>query len=342
MRDRLQIVASLLALIWWVPSTEGQGPPDEIPQLGWISVVQALAQDVPDGLYPEARRLVNEQSEKFRATFGSAAEHGLQEGRLPPEEFCTVKSIGAGYGLLGPDSRGEFGSGLLLAEVAVVATVTDVVPGIDRLAWVESLLELGDAVRLHNRSPIPEYVLVPTQRVVAEDRVFCGGYGAEFDPVVGSRVVVIGAWVQGVVPLGPGPGNSTMLATVQKDGELLRWSHGSSGPGNLVDLQARVDEAVDGNLFSLASHLVQRREGAKKRKKFALEWTRRARRGCRLVAVDERSGEQTEVCIDPKATPAAKTRFEKGWRQQCADGGTRPVAEVLAGGERTPTDICGR
>lgn len=244
--------------------------------------------------------------------------------------------------MLGPDSRGEFGSGLLLAEVAVVATVTDVIPGIDRLAWVESLLELGDAVRLHDRSPVPEYVLVPAQRVVAEDRVFCGGYGAEFDPVVGSRVVVIGAWVQGVVPLGPGPGNSTMLATVQEDGESLRWSHGSSGPGNLVDLQARVDEAVYGNLFSLTSHLVQLREGMKKRQRFAIEWLRRARRGCRLVAVDERSGEQTEICIDPKAPPAAKIRFEMGWRQQCADGGTRPLAEVVASGERTRIDICER
>lgn len=84
MVSRLPVAVSLLVLIWSVPSAEGQGPPDEIPQLHWISVVEALAQEVPEGLYPEARRLVNEQSEKFRATFGSAAEHGLQEGRLPP------------------------------------------------------------------------------------------------------------------------------------------------------------------------------------------------------------------------------------------------------------------
>lgn len=342
MRDRLPLVASLLALIWWVPPGAGQGPPDEIPELRWTSVVRALAEGVPDGLHPEARRLVNEQSEKFRATFGSAAEHGLQEGRLPPEKFCTVKSIGAGYGLLGPDSRGEFGSGLLLAEVAVVATVTGVIPGIDSLAWVESLLELGDPVPLHGRSPIPDYVLVPVQRVVAEDRVFCGGYGSEFDPVIGSRVVVIGAWVQGVVPLGPGPGNSTMLATVQKDGESLHWSHGSTGPGNLRDLQARVDEALHGELFSLTSDLVQLEEGAKERKRFAVEWSHRTRRGCRLVAVDSVTGEQTEICIDPKASAAAKARFEKAWRQQCADGGTDPFAEVLVGADRTPTDICER
>ncbi len=343
MRDRLPLVASLLALIWWAPPAEGQGPPEEIPELRWTSVARALDEDVQDGLHSYSRKLINEQSEKFRATFGSAAEHGLREGHLPAAKFCTVKGIGAGVGLLGPDTYGEFGSGLLLAEVAVVATVTDIVPGFGAAALVESLLELSDAVPLHDRSPIPGYVLLPVQRVVAEDRVFCGGYGGEYDPVVGARVVVIGPWVQGVVPVGPGRGMSSLFATVQKDGESLGWLPWISGPpGNLVDLQARVGEAVDGNLFSLTSDLVQLKEGSKRRGKFGGEWRRRTERGCRLVAVDEVSGDQTELCIDPKAPAAVKARFEKAWRQQCADGGTHPFAEVLAGGVRTPTDICER
>ena len=342
MKQSLPLVTSLLAVVLLAPAAEGQGPPQEIPELDWISAARALDQANPDSLHPVARKQISEQSEKFRATFVSAASNGLREGRLPPEEFCTVKGIGAGVALLGPVTYGEFGSGLLLAEVAVVATVTNITPGFDGSAWVESLLELGDAVALHGRSPIPDYVLVPVQRVVAEDRVFCGGYGAEFDPVIGTRVVVLGPWVQGVVPVGPGPGMSAMFATVQKDGESLRWSHSSTGPNNLVDLQARVEEAVHGNLFSLTSHLVNQEERSKERRKFGVEWKQRRRRGCRLIAVDEGSGEQTEICISSNATAAAKARFEKAWRRQCADGGEDPFVERLSGDERTRTNVCER
>lgn len=342
MSHGLPLVTSLLTVILLAPSMEGQGPPDEILELRWISAARALDEEIPDSVHPNTRKLINEQSEKFRATFGSAASHDLRDGHLAPEKFCTVKGIGAGIVFLGPDTRGEFGSGLLLAEVAVVATVTDIIPGFGSGAWIESLLELGDAVPLHGRSPIPDYVLVPVQRVVAEDRVFCGGYGAEFDPVIGTRVVVIGPWVQGVVPVGPGPGNSTMFAIVQKDGESLRWSHGSTGPDHLVDLQWRVEEAVHGNLFELTSHLAQLREGVEERQQFGVEWTRRTRRGCRLIAVDEESGDQTEICIGSNATAAAKARFEKAWQQQCADGGEDPFVEVLSGDERTKTSICNR
>ena len=342
MKHGLPLVPSLLAVVLWGPPAAGQGPPDEIPELRWTSAARALDEEIPDTVHPTTRELINEQSEKFRATFGSAAAHDLREGHLAPEELCTIKGIGAGIVFLGPDSGGEFGSGLLLAEVAVVATVTDIIPGFGSGAWVESLLELSDAVRLHGRSPIPDYVLVPVQRVVAEDRVFCGGYGVEFDPVIGTRVVVIGPWVQGVVPVGPGPGNSTTFATVQKDGESLRWSHGSTGPGNLVDLRARVAEAVSGNLFSLTSHLTQLSERTEERQQFGDEWLSRSRRGCRLIAVDEGSGEQTEICIGSNATAAAKARFERAWQQQCADGGEQPFAEVLSGNERTKADICSR
>lgn len=342
MRHGLPLLASLLAVVLFGSLAEGQGPPDEILELRWISAARALDEEIPDSVHSNTRKLINEQSEKFRATFGSADRHDLREGHLAPEEFCTVKGIGVGISFLGPDTGGEFGSALLLAEVAVAATVTDIIPGFGGSAWIESLLEISDAVPLHGRSPIPDYVLVPVQRVVAEDRVFCGGYGAEFDPVIGTRVVVIGPWVQGVVPVGPGPGNSTMFATVEKDGQSRRWSHSSTGPDNLLDLQARVEEAVHGNLFGLTSHLAQVREYAEERQQFGVEWTRRTRRGCRLIAVDEESGEQTEMCIGSEATAAAKARFEKAWQQQCADGGEEPFAEVLSGRERTKTDICKR
>ena len=342
MRHGLPLVTSLLAVVLLAPPMEGQGPPDEILELLWISAARALDEEIPDSVHPSKRKLINEQSEKFRATFGSAASHDLREGHLAPEEFCTVKGIGEGFLLLGPDTGGEFGSGLLLAEVAVVATVADIIPGFGSGAWIESLLELSDAVPLHGRSPIPDYVLLPVQRVVAEDRVFCGGYGAGFDPVIGTRVVVIGPWVEGVVPVDTGPGNSTLFAIVRKDGESLRWSHGSTGPDNLVDLQWRVEEAVRGNLFKLTSHLARLREGAEEREQFGDEWLRRTRRGCRLVAVDEESGEQTEICIGANATAAAKARFRKAWQQQCADGGEDPFVEVLSGDERTKASICNR
>ena len=333
---------SLLTAALSVAPIGGQGPPEEVPELLWISAERALDEDEPDSVHWSRRQLIDEQSANFRATFGSAAAHGLREGRLPPEEFCTVRGVGSEISFLGPDTDSEFGSGLLLGEVAVVATVTKVIPGFGGLAWVESLLELGDTVPLHGRSPIPGYVLVPVQRVVAEDRVFCGGYGTEFDPVVGSRVVVIGPWVQGVVPVGPGPGSSAMLAVVEQDGESLWWLDGILGPDNLVDLEARVEEAVVGNLFEITVHLARLREHSEDRMQFGVEWSRRTHRGCRLIAVDEESGEETEICIRSDATAAAKARFEKAWRQQCADGGERPFVEMLSGGERTRVDICNR
>ncbi len=339
MRHGLPLVTSLFAVVLLGSPAEGQGPPDEIPALHWVSAARALDAEAPDTLHPHTRKLVNEQSEKFHAAFGSAARHGLREGRLAPEEFCTVKGVGKGAVYAAPDGD-EFGSALLLAEVAVVATVTDIIPGFDRFAWVESLLELGDVVPLRDGSPIPDYVLVPAQRVVAEDRVFCGGDVFEYDPVMGTRVVVIGPWVEGVVPVRLSTSNK--FATVQKDGESLRWLYVSPAPGNLVDLQERVDEAVRGNLFSLTRVLVELEEFSEERRRFGAEWSDRTQRGCRLIAVDEASGVQTEICIDPKAPAAVKSRFERAWWQQCADGGEHPFVEVLSGNERTKTDICNR
>ncbi|MCY3970321.1 MAG: hypothetical protein OXG74_10325 [Acidobacteria bacterium] len=352
----------LLAAALFGPPAAAQGPPDAIPELHWVSAARVLDGDAPDTLHPRSRKLIDEQSEKFLAEFGSAARHGLREGRLAPEEFCTVKGIGGGAVYIAGDGA-EFGSALLLSEVAVVATVTDIIPGFSYGPLVESLLELGDVVPLHERSPIPGYVLVPARRVVAEDRVFCGGDVYEYDPVIGTRVVVIGPWVEGVVPVGLGPTN--LFATVQKDGESLRWlveGQGAPAPGNLLDLQARVDEAVRGNLFTLTAGLVKLEEWTKKRRRFGREWQRRTHRGCRLIAVDEANGAQTEICIDPKTATvtapardagdlewadyerriAALRRFERAWWQQCADGGTPPFVEVVSGNERSRLDVCER
>ncbi len=93
---------SLLFAALPVSPIEGQGLPDEIPQLDWTSAARALDEDYLDSVRPYSRNLIDEQSAKFRAAFGSAAAHGLREGRLPPREFFTVKGIGSEISFLGP------------------------------------------------------------------------------------------------------------------------------------------------------------------------------------------------------------------------------------------------
>ena len=321
--------------------TVGQKPPEELPGLRWVSAARALAEDT-ENLNPKLLELLTAQSEQFREKFGSAREHGLVEGQLPPDRFCTVRGIGGGLAILGPDSGTRFGGALLLAEVAAIATVKEIIPGFTYGAWAESLLVLEDATPLHDFSPIPSYALVQVGRVVAEDRVFCGGYGMEFDPVIGSRVVVLGSWHQAVVPFGPG--HSGAFAVVGKDGHSLHWQYAPRRTelDNLVDLQARVDEAVAGNLFSLTADLIHLEEGSRERRKFGRKWSRRVSRGCRPISVEDDGETMVQICINPKASAEEKARFYRAWTQQCLDGGPPPSGKQLSDGHWTDAEICER
>ncbi len=64
--------------------------------------------------------------------------------------------------------------------------------------------------------------------------------------------------------------------------------------------------------------------------------------GCRLIAVDEQGGEETEMCVGPDATLDRKARLEKAWQQQCTDGGAPPVVETVKRSKRMRVDICSR
>ncbi len=86
---------SLLTAALPVSPIGGQGPPDEIPELLWTSAARTFDEEYVDPV-------IREQAEKFRLTFGSAAAHGLREGRLPPREFFIVKGIGSEISFLGP------------------------------------------------------------------------------------------------------------------------------------------------------------------------------------------------------------------------------------------------
>ena len=89
---------SLLSAALPVAPTGGQGPPDEILELLWTSAARTFDEEYAGRVDP----VIREQAEKFRLTFGSAAAHGLREGRLPPREFFIVKGIGSEISFLGP------------------------------------------------------------------------------------------------------------------------------------------------------------------------------------------------------------------------------------------------
>lgn len=335
------VAFSLLTATLLSVRVAGQESPDELPALGWLSAVEALNEDA-EHLRPRLRQTLKTQTDLFRQKLSAGGEPGRQEGQVPVSKLCTA-SMGGGAPFFAPPDGRNFGSALLLAEVAVVATVKDIIPGFGVFDWPHVLLALDDAVPLHTSSPLPDYALVPVERMVVGDHVFCGDFGLGFDPLVGARLVLIGPWYRGTVPVGPGPGASSLLGVMGADGQSLHWkSSMGSVPKNLADLQARVDEAVSGNLFSLTENLIRLKEGSKERREFGRGWSRRAREGCRLISAKNDGATLTRICIDPKASAEERERFDRAWTQQCLGDGPPLSGQILSDGSWTSTTLCER
>jgi len=168
-----------------------------------MSVSVALNPDgsVSSKLPDNAREKFEYQMAKFKRLFGSAAEHGLDDGVVAPKKFCPPE-LSLGWG----DKIAEnLGSILLLSEVAVKATIDSVALGFSAGGSPKALVRLKDVEPLTRRSPSPEYAVFPIGQLVARGHVFCGNrgqigtgeYRGPYQPRAGSRIVVTGGWRDG-------------------------------------------------------------------------------------------------------------------------------------------------
>lgn len=114
---------------------------------------------------------IEAQAADFNERFGSAKQHGLEEGTYPSLDFCEPEPevVIMGQGPF-PETQSLEGT-LLLAEVAATATVSQIIPGFSIVSGGPVvLLALSDVTTLTDRSPVPDYVLLPVRSMVIHDK----------------------------------------------------------------------------------------------------------------------------------------------------------------------------
>ncbi len=264
----------------------------------WMSVSVALNPDgsvssrVPD----RSRKNFEEKIARFERLFGSASEHGLEDGTVAPTRFCPPK----GTISWGDKIAENLGAILLLSEVAAKATIESVALGFGTGGYPKALVRLADAEPLTNRSPIPEYVVLPIGQLVTHDRVFCanrgpigtGDYRGPYQPQAGSQIVVIGRWRDGTVFLGP---SDAWYAELNEG--ALEWRFGGYGRyGNrtLKGMKNLVSRLETRGLFERTDHLTKAEEHSMERVRFGQAWARAVQRGCEPTVV--RDGGETVEC----------------------------------------------
>ncbi len=301
--------------------------------------------------FARVREYLNNQSARFIGKFGPASGHGLREGQVPPRSFCVPGGIDLGYGAFYAPAthNGMFDAAVLLAEVAVEATISEIVPGFSH-AWPHNLLALSGVVPLHDKSSSPDYVLVPVYSIVTHDRVFCGGeaeraFVAGVDYKVGTRLVIVGSWHGGVVPMGVGAGNAGLLAEVREEG-VLDWLFGLSVddlPHTLVDTARRVEELASGGLLATTTGVRREHELFGEGRMEVGDMVRSAyRSGCRLVGAEssarpEDGWRYTRLCAAGTPEEAAR-KLDRPVAELCIDAST--TRSISTGGEWGAAEPC--
>jgi len=281
-----------------LPETWGRYWPDWGHE--WMSVSVALNPDgsVSSRLPDNAREKFEYQMAKFKRLFGSAAEHGLNDGVVAPKKFCPP-DLSLGWG---DKAAGNLGSVLLLSEVAVMATIESVALGFSAGGSPKALVRLADVEPLTSRSPSPEYAVFPIGQLVASDHVFCGDQGqlwtgdfrGPYQPRVGSQIVVIGGWRDSAVILG----SSDAWYAELNDG-VLEWRFGGYEGRTLEDVTNLISRLEKAGLFEDTAHLVRADQHSIERVRFGQAWWRAVEGGCEPAAIS-RNGDATVGCeIEP-------------------------------------------
>ena len=263
----------------------------------WMAASVALNPDgsVSSRVPANSRERFEIKIANFERRFGSAAGHGLKEGQVAPEKFCTPEStIEWGYRV-----GRHIGSILLLSEVAVKATIKSVALGFGTGASPKALIQLTDVAPLTSRSPVPEYAVLSLGQLVVGDRVFCAPRGplaagqwlGPYQPTVGSQIVLIGAWRDGTVYFDEG---ETGWYAELKDGEL-NWQFGYEGR-TLEELRVRIDQMERGGLFEYTDHLARPGADEMERTEFERSWRGVVESGCRPMGFHERGADGKLTC----------------------------------------------
>ncbi len=257
--------------------------------------------EVPSTIRWDAIEYLEDQIDHFRRTFGSAAEHGLEYGQMPPKRFCPPNRYGVAWMPL--ESRGDFDATIMLSHVAVTATIGAVEFGFDWNTVPSVIVELRDVQLLHHRSLMPDYALIPVGRMVANDSVFCGAVGRDGSPgfhaTAGKRIMLVGYWDAGTVRVGQG----ALLATIGRDSSTLRWWFGDSPAylyDSLADVEQRLEHVVETGMFDYAESARETEFLSDERFDLGRKMERIRRRGCSVSGASVVDGEWTlnTVC-DP-------------------------------------------
>ncbi len=244
----------------------------------------------------KSRREFERQMAKFELMFGSAAEHGLEEGQIAPKRFCPPEeSIHWG------DKVAEhLGSVVLLSEVAVKATIESVAVGFGTGGFPKALVRLTDAEPLTSRSPVPEYAVFPVGQLVVQDHVFCGHRGplgtgewrGPYQPQARSQIVLIGGWRDGTMFLG----SSETAWYAELDDGVLQWRFGGYEGRSLEELKTRISEMEAGDLFKHTERLARPGADSHERMRFGREWSAAVASGCRPMGVNREGDDAKLAC----------------------------------------------
>lgn len=262
----------------------------------WLWVSADYLADSPAGSEVPAKliRNVGLQARSFERHFGSAKAMGLAEGQVVGDDLCPpldeVRIVQWGYS----DASGYLDLTLVLSEVAVLATVRDVILGFATSATPVAMLVLENQVALYKDSPLPAYALVPLGQAVIMDRVFCGDVGrgatGSYQPETGQRIVLVGSWRESsTVPLGFTATGA--VAVVNERGEM-RWRFVHDGPNTQEGFEKLVAETVESNLREMALQYRLQRDHSEERSRFGYDIAmQRASGGCARLRATKGGGE---------------------------------------------------
>lgn len=281
---RSLVLTASLALAFG-PAGNREEPPEDWLKVGnstWMSVDSLVDED--GGLSPDLDPRDSATLEEWFAMYDERIAPRLHE---MPEEWvpCTPMITSDGFR---SESMGIFEVAVLLAEVAIVATVSKATSGLRNLS-ASVLVSLDEVEPLRNGVPLPERALVDVPSVRLGERRICGDYSDsardDYWPRIGDRLVVIGDWNKSAVVMSQGGGHqSSLLARVSDDGRLS-WTFGD-GPSTLGETKTRINELVKGGLFHATAALRALAPDSPRRHLLGEVWSRTVERGCRVTGLE--------------------------------------------------------
>ncbi len=245
----------------------------------WFSAASLFDQNgnVAPELGNRLRLELVHQSADFRRKFGSASTYGLVDGDVPAVSYCPESWAVDFVHFASPEYK-AFDLHLLLSEVAVLAEIVEVVPGLLSDGQPTALVVLDRVEPLRGNVQVPEFALLPLGQLVVRDHVICSPIESEVVPSLvperGQKVVIVSDWRDQ-----PVVGGAQGLAVVD-EGAHLKWSYGPAGPPTLRGLRSRVDDLEVQGAFGIAADLAKQSSYSKERRQFISEWNRLSDSGC--------------------------------------------------------------